>query len=58
MRPEYDFTKGVRGATAARYARGTNVMVIDPAVIDVFPDERSVNDALRALAALIRRRKR
>jgi hypothetical protein len=26
MRPEYDFSKAVRGATAARYAEGTNVV--------------------------------
>ena len=58
MRPEYDFSKGVRGTTAARYAQGTNVMVIDPAVVDIFPDEESVNEALHILAALIRRRKR
>ncbi len=54
MRPEYDFSKGVRGVTAARYARGANVVVIDPALLDVFPDGRSVNDALRALAPVLR----
>jgi hypothetical protein len=56
MRPEYDFSKGVRGATAARYAEGTNVVVIDPDVLDVFPDASSVNEALRALAPVIRHR--
>jgi hypothetical protein len=39
MRAEYDFSKGKRGVTAARYAEGTNVVVIDPAVLDVFPME-------------------
>jgi hypothetical protein len=58
MRPEYDFSKGVRGVTAARYAQGTNVVVIDPDVLDVFPDGESVNEALRALAPVMRRRKR
>jgi len=48
MRQEYDFPKGVRGATAARYAAGANVVVIEPALLDVFPDASSVNDALRA----------
>jgi hypothetical protein len=27
MRPEYDFSRAVRGVTAARYAQGTNVVV-------------------------------
>jgi hypothetical protein len=30
MRPEYDFSAAVRGVTAARYAQGANVPVIDP----------------------------
>ena len=54
MRREYDFSRGVRGVTAARFAKGSNVVVIDPAVRDVFPDEASVNEALRALAPVIR----
>ena len=33
LRPEYDFSEGVRGATAARYSQGTNVVVVDPDVI-------------------------
>ena len=58
MRPEYDFSKGVRGVTAARYREGTNVVVLDPSVMDVFPDSDAVNEALRALAPVLRRRKR
>ena len=58
LRAEYDFSKGKRGATAARYATGTNIVVIDPAVLDVFPDGRSVNDALRALAPVLREQRR
>jgi hypothetical protein len=54
MRPEYDFGKGVRGVTAARYAQGANTVVIDPDVLDVFPDGSSVNEALRALAPVLR----
>lgn len=56
--PEYDFSDAVRGVTAARYARGANVVVIDPEVLDVFPDGASVNDALRALAPVLRHRQR
>ena len=58
MRPHYDFSKAVRGATAARYARGANVVVIDPAVLDVFPDGAAVNEALRALAPVLRNKRR
>jgi hypothetical protein len=54
LRPEYDFTGAVRGVTAARYAQGTNIVAVDPAVRDVFPDGATVNEALRALAPLLR----
>lgn len=56
MRPEYDFSHGQRGVTARRYAQGANVVVIAPEVLDVFPDGAAVNEALRALAPVLRRR--
>ncbi len=55
MRPEYDFSQGVRGVTAQRYAQGANVVIISPDVLDVFPDGAAVNEALRALAPMLRR---
>jgi hypothetical protein len=58
MRPEYDFSRAVRGVTAARYAQGANVVVIDPDILDVFPNGASVNEALRALAPVLRRQRR
>lgn len=58
LRAEYDFSGAARGATAARYARGANVVVIDPEVLDVFPDGATVNATLRALAPVIRRGRR
>ena len=58
MRPEYDFARAMRGITAARYAQSTNVVVIDPAVLDVFPNGTSVNEALRALAPVLRQKRR
>lgn len=58
MRPEYDFSKGVRGVTAARYAQGTNIAVIDPQVLDVFPDADTVNQTLRALAPVLRQQRK
>lgn len=54
-RPEYDFSGGVRGGTAARYCQGGNVVVVDPDLAGLFPDGKSVNEALRALAKVIRR---
>ncbi len=52
MRPEYDFSSAVRGVTAARYAQGTNVVLLDPDVAQLFPDSRAVNEALRTLTRL------
>ena len=54
IHPEYDFTGGVRGKYAKRYAEGSNVVVVDPDLTDVFPTAESVNHALRALAEIIR----
>ena len=54
---EYDFRGGVRGKYAARYAEGTNLVLLEPDVVEFFPDSRAVNDALRALVAIVRRRK-
>ena len=55
MLEEYDFRGGIRGKYAKRYQQGTNVVVIDPDVAEYFPDQDSVNDALRDLAAIIKR---
>jgi hypothetical protein len=54
MRDEYDFSQGVRGKYAERYARGTNLVPLDPDVREVFPDAAAVNQALRALAGIIK----
>ncbi len=53
MLDEYDFSGGVRGKYAGRFARGSNVVVLDPDVAQVFKDSESVNKALRALAGII-----
>ena len=53
MLEEYDFSGGVRGKYATRFADGANVVVLDPDVAEVFPDSESVNAALRALAGII-----
>ncbi len=58
MRNEYDFTGGVRGKYAARYAEGTNIVVLDRDVAEVFPNSKAVNEALRALVTVIKSRER
>lgn len=55
MLVEYDFSKGVRGKYAKKYAKGTNVVVIDPDVAKYFPDHDSVNEALRSLLPIVKR---
>jgi hypothetical protein len=55
MKPEYDFSGGVRGKYADRYRQGTNVVLLDPEVAAAFPDSDSVNAALRALLAIAKR---
>jgi hypothetical protein len=54
MRDEYDFSGGVRGKYAERYAEGTNVVLLDRDVYEVFRDSKSVNEALRGLIKLAR----
>jgi hypothetical protein len=49
LRPEYDFSRGVRGKYAASIARDTNVVVLAPDVAAAFKTSKAVNDALRAL---------
>jgi hypothetical protein len=40
---------GVRGKYAARFRAGTNLVLLSPDVAEYFPDEQSVNTALRTL---------
>jgi len=56
MLEEYDFSKGVRGKYTRRLAEGSNIVVLAPDVAAVFPDSDSVNEALRALAKIVRKR--
>jgi len=54
MLPEYDFSAGVRGKYAGRFAKGSIMVVLDPDVAEVFPDPKSVNQALRTLSQIVR----
>lgn len=53
LRPEYrrsDFDTLVRGKYVERLRERSNVVVIDPRVVEFFPNPESVNAALRTLA--------
>jgi hypothetical protein len=49
MRPEYDIRGGVRGKYYERYHAGTNVVLLERDLAEVFRDSESVNRALRLL---------
>lgn len=58
IQPEYDWSKAVRNPYAARYAAGSNIVVLEPDVAALFPNAASVNEALRSLATVMAGRKR
>jgi hypothetical protein len=52
LRPEYkrsDFGKIIRGKYVDRIRAESNVIVLDPKVAKVFPNDDAVNDALRGI---------
>jgi hypothetical protein len=57
MLEEYDFSKGVQGKYAKRYAKGANVVVIDADIAKIFPDHAAVNQALRSLTDIAKKLK-
>lgn len=50
MRPNYDFSAGIRGKYLRRLTKGANVVFLDRDVAKIFPTSKAVNDALRVLA--------
>jgi hypothetical protein len=56
LRPEYDLREllkgGVRGKYADRYREGTNLVLLDHDVAEVFPTDKAVNEALRLVIRL------
>jgi hypothetical protein len=56
MKPEYDFSHGVRGKYAKKYDEGSNIILLDPDVAKLFPDSKTVNDALRVLVKVARQK--
>ena len=61
LRPEYDLTQlkgGVCGKYAQRAQQGSNIILLDKDVADVFKDDKAVNEALRTLIRLNRKKER
>ena len=55
MRAEYDFSGGVRGKHDEAYRQGTNMVLLEPDVAEVFKDSATVNSALRTLVNIARK---
>jgi hypothetical protein len=51
MRSEYDLRDGVRGKYYEKYKQGTNVVLLEPDLANVFRDSDAVNQALREYLA-------
>jgi hypothetical protein len=61
LRRDYNLSElgsGVRGKYLARFQAGTNLVLLSPDVAEYFPDEQSVNAALRTLIHLKKRPRR
>jgi hypothetical protein len=60
LREEYDLSglrrRGERGRYAERFKAGTNLVILDPDVAEVFRSDEAVNNALRGLIELARQR--
>jgi hypothetical protein len=52
MKPEYDFSGGVRGKHYLSYQQGTNIVLLEPDIAEIFRDSEAVNHALRMLINL------
>ena len=53
--PEYDFSRARRNKYASRLASGSIVVVLEPDVAAAFPSSAEANEALRALAGIIKK---
>lgn len=58
LRSEYNFAQmegGIRGKYIERYRQGTNLVLLDPDVAQAFPNDQTVNEALRLLIQVAQR---
>lgn len=54
IRKEYDFSNGIRGKYVELYAKGSNIVILEPEIAKEFPDSKSVNEALRSVLSIIK----
>ncbi|MCG6879398.1 MAG: hypothetical protein LJE96_09665 [Deltaproteobacteria bacterium] len=56
LRLEYDLSEllkdGVQGKYADRFQEGTNLVLLDSDVMETFPNDKAVNEALRLVIKL------
>jgi len=52
--PEYDFSRGETGKFYERYHKKLNVALLEPDIHAMFPNSEAVNQALRAVAELVK----
>ncbi|OQY45587.1 MAG: hypothetical protein B6240_08625 [Desulfobacteraceae bacterium 4572_87] len=56
LRPEYDLREllkdGVQGKYADRFQEGTNLVLLDNDIMDTFPNDKAVNEALHLVIKL------
>ena len=58
LRAEYkgsDFSKLSRGKYVAALQQSSNVIILDPELVHLFPNSEAVNSALRSLSEIARR---
>jgi len=53
MRKEYDLSNSRPNKYAPKYVEGTNVVLIEPDLVEFFPDSESVNAVLRTLVSIL-----
>ena len=61
MREEYDFANmkgGVRGKYAGAFENTAVTILLDADVAKIFPNSKSVNEALRTLARILREKEK
>ena len=54
MLEEYDFSNGIRGKYTKAYNDGVNIVKLDSDITKLFPDAKSVNEALSTLIKLVK----
>lgn len=57
MRKEYDLSNSRPNKYARKYPEGTNIVLIEPDLVEFFPDSESVITVLRTLVSILHKSK-